>query len=34
MRLKSLFKITRLPMFKNVNRNFFRLKYEQQAQSF
>ena len=34
MRLKSPFEINRFPLFQNVNRNFFRLKYEQQAQSF
>ena len=34
MRLKSPFEITRFPLFQNVNRNFFRLKYEQRAQSF
>ena len=34
MRLKSPFEITRFPLFQNINVNFFRLKYEQQAQSF
>ena len=34
MRLKSPFEITRFPLFQNINGNFFRLKYEQQAQSF
>ena len=34
MRLESLFEITRFPLFQNVNRNFFHLKYEQQAQFF
>ena len=34
MRLKSSFEITRFPLFQNVNRNFFCLKYEQPAWSF
>ena len=34
IRLKSLFKITRFPLFQNVNKNFFCLKYEQRALSF
>ena len=34
MRLKSPFEITRFSLFQKVNRNFFRLKYEQRARSF
>ena len=34
MKLKFPFEITRFPLFQNVNRNFFCLKYEQQPQSF
>ena len=31
MRLKSSFEITWFPLFQNINRNFFHLKYEQQV---
>ena len=34
MRLKTPFEITRFPLFLNVNKNLFCLKYEQRAQSF